>query len=102
MKKLGKFLLYGGILFAISPIISVLIAGSIASFFDCELHEGFTNPCVLGGVDWGETLYFMAVLGWFALLTIPIGVVVALIGLGIGIVRWVIERRQKSSDSIAK
>lgn len=56
----------------IAPILSVVIAGTIASANGCELHEGFANPCVIGGVDYGETLYAMGVMGWFALATLPL------------------------------
>ncbi len=102
MKKLVKFLIYGGILFAISPIISLLIAGTVANVLGCELHEGFTNPCVLAGADLGELLYFMSVAGWFALFTLPIGVGAAFIGLVIGLVRLIMARRLKGEASIAK
>ena len=44
------------LLFSISPILSVLIASLIADQFDCRLHEGFANPCIIQGKDYGETL----------------------------------------------
>ena len=56
-----------------APMISVIIAGSIASWHGCTLHEGFVNPCVVNGRDIGETLYAMGVMGWFMLVTIPLG-----------------------------
>jgi hypothetical protein len=55
------------------PLISVMIAGTIASWNGCTLHEGFVNPCVVNGRDVGETLYAMGVMGWFMLVTIPLG-----------------------------
>ncbi|MGH9201104.1 MAG: hypothetical protein ACRD2A_07700, partial [Vicinamibacterales bacterium] len=33
------------------PILSVVIAGTIASWNGCTLHEGFVNPCVVNGRD---------------------------------------------------
>jgi len=63
------------LIFGLAPAISVAIAGTIASMHGCELHEGFVNPCVVGGVDVGETLYAMGVMGWFALITLPLGAV---------------------------
>jgi hypothetical protein len=72
-------LLIGYVLIALSagwPIVSVVIAGVVASWNGCTLHEGFVNPCVVGGRDIGETLYSMGVLGWFMIATIPIGMIV--------------------------
>jgi hypothetical protein len=60
-----------------SPVISAMIAGTIAEANGCTLHEGFVNPCVINGTDYGETLYFFGVLGWLALGTIPIALIVA-------------------------
>jgi hypothetical protein len=55
------------------PLISEMIAGTIASWNGCTLHEGFVNPCVVNGRDVGGTLYAMGVMGWFMLVTIPLG-----------------------------
>ena len=64
------------------PIASVAIAGIIASWNGCVLHEGFVNPCVVNGTDIGQTLYEMGVMGWFMLATIPIG--------GIAFIAWTV------------
>lgn len=63
------------LLAATAPIVSVALAGWIAHRHGCTLHEGFANPCLIGGVDFGETLYTMGVLGWLALVTLPLGAV---------------------------
>jgi hypothetical protein len=59
--------------FAIAPLVSVAIAGWLAESNGCTLHEGFTNPCMIAGTDQGGTLYFMFVLGWLMLATLPLG-----------------------------
>ncbi|MDQ6622631.1 MAG: hypothetical protein M3Y86_03995 [Verrucomicrobiota bacterium] len=85
-------------LVALAPIISVFVAGSIASAHGCRLDEGGFYPCVINGKDWGETLGTMGVLGWFMLLTLPAGAVAFLIWLIILLLhrsRW--SRRQKVS-----
>ena len=70
----GLLVGYGVIALAAGwPILSVIIAGTIASWKGCTLHEGFVNPCVVNGRDVGETLYAMGVMGWFMLATIPLG-----------------------------
>ncbi|MCC5985766.1 MAG: hypothetical protein JJU42_15530 [Rhodobacteraceae bacterium] len=62
---------------ALLPVISVLIAGGIATLGGCELNEGFVNPCVFFGVDLGGLLYGMGVMGWFMLLSLPMGALAA-------------------------
>ncbi|MEM8982169.1 MAG: hypothetical protein AAGC71_04030 [Pseudomonadota bacterium] len=59
---------------AILPLGSVLLASAIASYGDCQLHEGGVNPCVVFGSDVGGTLYSMFVMGWLGLLTLPLGI----------------------------
>jgi hypothetical protein len=65
------------LLLGASPLIATLIAGSIAEANDCVLHEGFVNPCIINGKDWGEDLYFFGMMAWFAIGTIPLAVMVA-------------------------
>ncbi len=102
MKKLVKFLIYGGILFAIVPIISLLIAATVANLGGCALDESSVHPCVIGGIDWGELLSIMGMMGWLALFTVPVGGLIALMGLGMGLVRWILEKARKGDGSIAK
>jgi hypothetical protein len=63
------------VLVAVAPFISVLISAVIAGVLGCELDEGSLHPCPFMGVDLGEMLYVMFVLGWFGLLTLPLGAV---------------------------
>lgn len=71
----------------IAPLLSVLIAGGIASLKGCQLHEGFANPCVVAGRDIGELLYVMGMMVWPMLITLPVGVVVLAGWMGIEIFR---------------
>jgi hypothetical protein len=63
------------VLVAGAPVISVFAASAIASSLGCTLNEGDAHPCLFHGVDLGETLYDMAVVGWFALGTLPVGAI---------------------------
>ena len=67
---------------AVLPLISALGAGAVASANGCALDEGSIHPCLIGGVDRGELLYELGVLGWLMLATIPLG--------AIAVVLWVI------------
>ena len=62
-------------LVALAPLFSVLISSAIANSAGCPLDEGGSHPCTIGGKDWGDALNTMFVLGWFMLLTIPLGVI---------------------------
>ncbi|GEM83780.1 hypothetical protein [Meiothermus hypogaeus] len=60
-------------LLSLSPLLLALLAGAFANANGCTLHEGNVHPCVVGGRDYGETLYTMVVLGWMSLVTMPLG-----------------------------
>ncbi|KQT48317.1 hypothetical protein ASG47_08160 [Devosia sp. Leaf420] len=61
------------LLIALGPVISVIISSSVASANGCNLNEGGVNVCMVGGTDMGDMLYTMFVMGWFGLLTLPLG-----------------------------
>ena len=61
--RIFRCLIALAILACLSPLISTALAGWIASSHGCTLHEGFANPCVINGTDYGETLYTMGVMG---------------------------------------
>ena len=78
------WIIYLAILFLIlavtlAPVGSLMLSGWIANANGCALDEGSVHPCVIGGVDRGELLYTMFVLGWLMFLTFPAG---ALAGAG--------------------
>jgi len=98
----GFALFHGAVMLAIvlvagAPVISVMIAGTVANAHGCDLDEGSIHPCVIGGTDYGSTLYTMAVAAWFGIVTLPIGFV-ALVGYSILVAvlwarrRWVDSR----------
>ena len=80
-KRLKKPVTVGvcSIVLGISPLALAFLASSFASLNNCQLHEGFANPCHVLGIDIGGFLYSLFVLGWFTLLSIPLGAVGLLI-----------------------
>ena len=84
------------VLVAAAPLISALIAGSIASANDCRLDEGSIHTCLINGRDLGPTLYSMGVFGWLMIATIPIGLVVLVVYLVIMLIVWILLRRRKN------
>jgi|ERR1044071_2932164 len=61
------------VLFAVAPLISVIVCGVIANAHGCKVDEGSVHPCVIDGKDYGQLLYTLGVLGWLMLATLPIG-----------------------------
>ena len=74
-----------------APLFSVWAASEIASALGCTLNEGDAHPCILLGVDIGEALFSMFVMGWFMLMTLPGMVITPLIWLGL-LIRALIRR----------
>ena len=87
-------------LFAGAPILSLAIAGTIAQWNGCTLHEGFVNPCVVGGTEVGQTLYTMSVLGFMAIATIPIGIVLFLVWTAAWLF-WALRKRRRAAVTAA-
>lgn len=61
-------------LVTILPILSVVLAGVLADSHDCVLNEGSAHPCIIGGSDYGGTLYFLGSMGWFFFASLPLGI----------------------------
>lgn len=81
MRRTGFWIFIGGIVFALLPVASLLIAATAANMNGCRLDEAATYPCILFGVDWGGLLGFMAIAGWLVFFTVPLGGLAALLGL---------------------
>ncbi len=79
VRKLIYILLIGGIALSLTPVLALLWATNFAERHGCDLHEGFVNPCVVNGSDWGETLYTAAMSGWLLMFTIPVSVLLLLL-----------------------
>lgn len=84
-----------------SPLIAAFAAGAIADANGCTLHEGFVNPCIINGEDWGETLYTLFVLSWLAIGTLPIAVIAALVYLAVVIIIAIILRVRRRAQRAA-
>lgn len=74
------------------PLFAMLSATSFADYHNCTLHEGFVNPCVVHGMDWGDLLYGAFVSMWLFLLTGPVAalllVLLAITAATHAIIRW--------------
>lgn len=87
-RRIGCWLLGIG-LWTLLPIISVLLASAIGAGLGCSVDEGSASSCVVAGMDIGELLYSMFVMGWLFFLTIPTGVAAAVVLLVVLVIaRW--------------
>lgn len=89
------------LLVSLAPVISVAVAGSIAAANGCTLNESQAHPCIINGVDQGDNLYAMGMLGWLMLVTLPVGGLVFILYLIILIVYFVWKKwRQKAGARV--
>ena len=81
------------------PLGSVAIAHAIADANGCKLVIGSNAPCLVGGADWGPTLFLMDDLGWFIVFTFAFGIcalIVLALVLAIHHIVW--KRRAPAKD----
>jgi hypothetical protein len=57
------------------PMLPVIIAGLVAAATGSRLDESGPHPTDVFGIDVGELLYTMGMMGWFMLLTFPTGLI---------------------------
>ncbi len=79
MKRAAYIILAIILFLCLLPVFSVLLAGTAASLAGCDLDEGSIHACIIAGVDWGETLYTLAMAGWLGLMTLPFAALAALL-----------------------
>jgi hypothetical protein len=88
------------LLFAVLPVVSLLLAVLFASAFGCQLDEGSVHPCVVVGLDFGGLLYPMAVGGWFVMFTVPLAGLALIVWLIVLVVLLFIRRRRHADRVI--
>lgn len=74
------------------PLVSVALASALANAYGCTLHEGFANPCLINGEDWGKELYQMGMMGWFMLATLPLAAALLALWAGVELTRAIRNR----------
>jgi hypothetical protein len=95
MKRIA--LVYVGIVFlGIAPLLVTFIAGSTAHAFGCRVDEASDHACMILGLDLGSLLSSLAILGWLAIVSIPVGAIL-LIGVTIFLAARKIRKRHATS-----
>lgn len=85
-------------LLVIGPILIWLGAAAgaltLANAFGCTIHEGFANPCLVAGTDWGEAAYTLGLLAaWGPLIFAPVVMGAAMLWALFAAVRALLRRR---------
>lgn len=94
MRFWAKYIVAGVILFVCAlPLVAVAWSSGFAKRHGCVLHEGYANPCVVNGTDYGDLLATAFLSGWFMLLTIPLGAATLLVVLGFA--AWDVVRARR-------
>ncbi|MET3927689.1 hypothetical protein [Devosia sp. 2618] len=88
------------LLLTLLPLLSVLAASFLADANGCTLNEAQSQPCLIMGSDWGGALSFMFVLGWLALLTLPLGGGAAIVALIMLIIHFLAWRNGQAKDAL--
>ena len=59
-----------------APVVVSVMSSDYAASHGCQIDEGSVHPCIINGQDQGELFYSLGMMGWFVLLTMPLGLVV--------------------------
>ena len=61
------------LLFTLGPALIALTSQFTAEAFGCKADLNRVIPCVIGGKDYGQTVYDLDFAIWYSYLTLPIG-----------------------------
>ena len=54
------------------PLVVAILGAAMAGVLGCPVSEAGPTPCFVAGFDWGELLLNMVMMGWLALVSVPI------------------------------
>lgn len=86
------------VLYTIGPILCVLLCTLIANTLGCQVDEGNVHPCNCLGVDIGGPLYALGMMGWFALITLPTGVLALIVYFAVLLVLKLTKKSDAAKD----
>ena len=94
MSRRKIIFIYGLILlYAVAPLLSVLVCGVIASAAGCNVSEAGASPCPILGFDMGGVLVTMLVCGWLIFWTLPSGLLFLVV---FTLMVFILRRRRKT------
>ena len=96
------FVYFGIVLLACSPVIIAMSAGFFGSCLGCNINEARTDNCILLGIPFGSALNIMGAFFWFALITIPVGIIAIIAWTIYCILILVRDKKKQSSLEVIK
>ena len=84
------------LLFALGPALIALTSQLIAEdMFGCKVDLHRVIPCVIGGNDYGQTLYDLGFSIWYSYFTLPIGGALLVVWTVAAVIAFVVSTRKK-------
>ena len=75
------------------PLVVAILGAAMAGVLGCQVSEAGPTPCFVAGFDWGNLLLNMVMMGWLALVSVPILMVI--LGLWAATESWSHVRRRR-------
>lgn len=66
-------------LIAVLPIISALLASFLGWCLGCSVNEAGTAHCIRFGINLGEMLSTMFIMGWATFLSVPLAIILLIV-----------------------
>lgn len=82
-KSVSRWLLLGSIVFALLPIVSLVLSFLLSNLLNCSTAYAGEESCKIGGQFIGDVVYSMFTFGWFMIYTIPLGILGVIISVTI-------------------
>lgn len=67
------------VLIAVLPVISALLASFLGWCLGCNVNEAGISDCIRFGINLGEMLSTMFIMGWTTLLSIPLAIILLIV-----------------------
>jgi TRAP-type C4-dicarboxylate transport system permease small subunit len=83
-------------LVAFGPALLAVGSQEVAEAFGCQVDLNRVIPCVIGGKDYGQTLYDLGFSIWYSYLSIPVGLALLGVWAVAALIAFVVIRRRRN------
>ena len=84
-------------LVAFGPTLVAVASQTIAEWLGCQADLNRVIPCVIGGKDYGQTVYDLDFLIWYSYLSLPAGGVLFGLWAVAALITFIVSRLRKPS-----
>jgi TRAP-type C4-dicarboxylate transport system permease small subunit len=86
------------LMFTLGPAFVAVASQLIAEAFGCQSDINRVIPCVIGGKDYGQTVYDLGFSIWYSYFTLPIGGVMLAVWAVAATIAFAISLRRRKLD----